>query len=326
MMTSVAIIGAGMAGLTLARYLSNDYSVTLFEKSAAPGGRMASRDGSGVTFDHGAQFFTARSPQFRDFLTELIEAGVVADWHADFVEMQAGQITARRRWTEEFPHYVGVPQMAAIGHYMAQGLNIHYQTRISQLNAQDKAWVLSDDQGRAFGPFDRVIVTLPSVQTAQLLPAAFSHHAAISQIPMKPCYALMLNLKQDPLLPFQAALVKQADISWISVNNSKPQRDGFALLAHSTNKWAREHLDTNAEQVKQMMLTHVLAVTGLSTDLIASADIKRWHYANLPKQAPPGFYYDSDLKLAACGDWCIKGRVEAAFTSARLLAEHFNNA
>lgn len=325
-MTTVAIIGAGMAGLTLARYLSTDYSVTLFEKSAAPGGRIASRDGSGVMFDHGAQFFTARSPQFRDFLTTLIEAGVVADWHADFVEMEAGHITARRRWTEEFPHYVGVPDMAAIGHYLAQGLNIQYQTRISQLRAEHKVWFLSDEQGQRFGPFERVVVTLPSVQTAQLLPADFSHHAAISQIPMKPCYALMLKLKQDPQLPFQAALVKQADISWISVNSSKPQRDGFALLAHSTNKWAREHLHTDIEQVKQMMLANVMAVTGLSPESIASADIKRWHYANLPKQATPGYYYDSDLKLAACGDWCIKGRVEAAFTSARLLAEHFNSA
>lgn len=324
-MTTTAIIGAGMAGLTLARHLSTDHKITLFEKASRPGGRVASRDGTGVVFDHGAQFFTARSPQFQDFLTTLIEAGVVADWHADFVEMEAGHITARRRWTEEFPHYVGVPNMAAIGDHLAQGLDIRYQTRISELSKHGQSWLLKDNDGREFGPFDRVVVTLPSVQTAQLLPAEFCHYDVISQIPMKPCYALMLSLKQDPLLPYQAALVKQADISWISINSSKPQRDGFALLAHSTNKWAGQHLDSDLEKVKQMMIDNVMAVTGISPDLIASADIKRWHYANLPKQAPPGFYDDTSLKLAACGDWCIKGRVEAAFTSARLLAEQLNN-
>ena len=42
-MTKIAIIGAGLAGLTLARALPAHAEVTLFEKSRGIGGRMATR-------------------------------------------------------------------------------------------------------------------------------------------------------------------------------------------------------------------------------------------------------------------------------------------
>lgn len=323
-MKSIAIIGAGMAGLTLARHLSTSCSVELFEKSSGPGGRIASRVQGRLSVDHGAQFFTARSPQFQHFLTPLIEAGVVADWHADFVELESSRISAQRQWTEEFPHYVGVPDMAAIGDYLASGLKVHYQTRITGLKCHDGRWRVKDSDERERGSFDWVILTLPAIQSAALLPETFNEHARISQLQMKPCYALMLTLKQDPQLPFQAALVKQADISWISVNSSKPGREGSSLLVHSTNKWAQAQLDNDLQQVKKQMVANVISVTGLEPTLIESADIKRWHYANIAKQNSPGYFADSQLQLAACGDWCIKGRVEAAFTSARLLAEYLN--
>ncbi|MFZ9092741.1 MAG: NAD(P)-binding protein [Planctomycetaceae bacterium] len=42
-MKSVAIIGAGLSGLTLANRLQNRAEVTVFEKSGGFGGRMATR-------------------------------------------------------------------------------------------------------------------------------------------------------------------------------------------------------------------------------------------------------------------------------------------
>ena len=67
-MKKVAIIGAGLAGLTLARRLRGFASVTVLEKSRGLGGRMATRRSDNFEFDHGAQFFTARSTAFRDFI------------------------------------------------------------------------------------------------------------------------------------------------------------------------------------------------------------------------------------------------------------------
>ena len=320
-MNQIAIIGAGLSGLTLATELSSFCDITLFEKSPAAGGRMASRRLADHSFDHGAQFFSAKTPAFRQFLVPLLEAGVVADWQARFVELDNQTICSRRQWTGEFPHYVGMPDMASIGEWLSQGLSIQYNSPISQLHRTSDKWLLSDNQGHGRGEFDWVIVTLPASQSAALLPATFAEHDVIRQIQMKACYALMLTLHELPALPFDAALVKNADISWISVNSSKPGRSGAAMVVHATNDWADRHLDTDPALLKQDMIQTVCQISGLVQDNIKHADIKRWRYANLPTQNGRPFYLDTSRQLAACGDWCLQGRVEAAFTSAFKLAQ-----
>src|SRR5690554_7172133 len=66
---SVAVIGSGLAGLTASILLGQlGHSVTVFEKSRGPGGRMASKRVGSGSADVGAQYFTARNPEFLSFL------------------------------------------------------------------------------------------------------------------------------------------------------------------------------------------------------------------------------------------------------------------
>ena len=71
-MTDVAVIGAGLAGCTAARHLSEIANIKVYEKSKRSGGRIATRFSCEHQFDHGAQFFTARSSAFKDFLAPLV--------------------------------------------------------------------------------------------------------------------------------------------------------------------------------------------------------------------------------------------------------------
>ena len=68
----------------------------------------------GFSFDYGAQFFTARTPEFIELVNRWNSKGAVARWDARFVEMDSAQVTLERQWNEEFPHYVGSPGMSAI--------------------------------------------------------------------------------------------------------------------------------------------------------------------------------------------------------------------
>ena len=66
---NVAIIGAGMAGITCANTLVQaGHSVTIFEKTRDLGGRMATRDSAFGSFDPGAQYFTVRESRFMQAL------------------------------------------------------------------------------------------------------------------------------------------------------------------------------------------------------------------------------------------------------------------
>ncbi|MEY4932043.1 MAG: hypothetical protein RLZZ403_363, partial [Pseudomonadota bacterium] len=66
---TVAIVGAGLAGLACARVLFGaQYSVTVLEKSRGLGGRIATRRVGRLAFDHGAQYLVVRDAGFRDYM------------------------------------------------------------------------------------------------------------------------------------------------------------------------------------------------------------------------------------------------------------------
>ena len=69
----IAIIGTGITGITIAQNLKDFATVSLFEKSRGVGGRMALRRSGQYEFDHGAQFFTAKSENFKKFISPLIK-------------------------------------------------------------------------------------------------------------------------------------------------------------------------------------------------------------------------------------------------------------
>jgi len=85
----IAVVGAGMAGLSCATTLQQaGYRVSLFDKSRSAGGRMSTRRDGSWQWDHGAQYFTARHPAFRTELRRWQDAGVAAAWPVQVAVLQ----------------------------------------------------------------------------------------------------------------------------------------------------------------------------------------------------------------------------------------------
>lgn len=317
----IAIIGAGLSGLVLARRLGGVADITLFEKSRGVGGRIATRYAGEFEFDHGAQFFTARTREFRAFLQPLIDDHVIANWTARFAEFNRERLTDLRAWGEDYPHFVGTPRMNAIGKYLSQGLEIRTNTRVVDVERENDRWTLADSAGNSYEEFDWLVLTAPAPQTAQLAAGFPDLVAQCEQREMLACYALMLGFTSPLDLPWQAALVRRADISWISVNSSKPGRKpSITLLVHSTNAWANAHVDADRDAVREHILNEASAIVGTDLRLAEHCELHLWRYANIDRQSGPDFYINNKTRLAACGDWFMRGRVEAAFTSANALA------
>ena len=314
-MVNIAIIGGGISGLTVANILRDDANVTVFEKARGVGGRMSTRRAEHFNFDHGTQFFTAKTKEFQSFLDPLIKQDIVQIWNARFVEFEQRKIVHESIWNESYPHYVGVPSMNAIAKFMAQDLDISLNTKITTIK-QKSAWHLIDDQGNSVGDFDWVISTAPAAQAADLMPKSFLHYGVITSTKMFGCFSLMFGFNQPLKLHFDAALVREANISWMSVNSSKPQRpQSYCLLIHSTNKWAEEHLDDDRKIVMAYMCGETSRIIDQYVAFAEYKAIHGWRYANIKKQHNREPLIDFSRRLAACGDWCIQGNVEAAFTS-----------
>lgn len=319
-MTRIAIIGAGISGLTLASRLHEQADVVVFEKSRGVGGRMATRRIDTFHFDHGAQFFTARSQAFRDFLQPYQAQGLVQQWQPRMLTLSPNEQPDERVWSE--PHHVAVPGMTALCKAMASGLEVRLDARVEALQRQpDGRWRLAIGSDQSTD-FDWVICTAPAPQTRELLPQEFAQHALIAETTIAPCIALLLGLQSAPGWNFDAARIQHDVLAWLSCEASRPGRaERQAVTLHSTATWAAAHLDDSDDFVAVTMLAALNAVTRKSLPPIAVQQVKRWRYAKADALKSPKLLFDTDLRLAACGDWVHNGRVEGAFLSAHTLAD-----
>jgi predicted NAD/FAD-dependent oxidoreductase len=312
---SVAIVGAGLAGLSCARSLAAREATTrIFDKGRGPGGRVASRrveleDGRELFFDHGAQYVTARG--------ELFAAALEA--------------TGTKPWPDE-SRRVGVPRMSALPRRLSQGLEMELSREVTGIEGAPGAWRLrhvaargrpaSGEQAQESGPFEAVVLAIPAPQAIALLAAPAPHLAGVlEKVRMAPCWTLMAAFPRRLRLP-DTLRPQGGPVAWAARDSSKPGRDATfeTWVVQAGAEWSRAHLELTPPEVAAMLMEALEALAGgrLPPPLHASAHRWRYALAEVPLGAP--CLWDPDMKLGAAGDWCIAARAEAAVESGSALA------
>ncbi|WP_206603161.1 FAD-dependent oxidoreductase [Leptolyngbya ohadii] len=120
----VAVIGAGLAGLTCAQQLRQaGYRVVVIEKSRGLGGRAATRRLMTTCADHGLRYLESQGERSQIFIDRLLQAGVLVPWTEKTHTLNsAGVITVD---PEVHPRYAAPNGMSAI----AKELAIHLEGR-----------------------------------------------------------------------------------------------------------------------------------------------------------------------------------------------------
>lgn len=309
----IAVIGAGIAGVSLARNLTKLADFTLFEKSRGTGGRMSVRRSEPFSFDHGAQFFTARTKPFQTEIKNALDAKAIVAWAPKIVNLELGEKPFKREWFE--PHYRGVNGMNSLVKHMTTDLNIVYETRVTRLEMKSDAWFLIDENEQSIGPYDWVVSALPAPQAIDFLPNSFVTNSKIREARFSSCFALMLGFEDPVSLNFQAAVITHPVLAWLLT------RDGSSLLIHSRNDWATEHIDADPQWIESTMCDAIMELLPGIDSQLAHRDLHRWRYAKCEHALGHDYFLDSDERIAAIGDWCRGGRVEDAFVSGYELAQ-----
>ncbi len=298
-------------------------TVTIFEKSRAPGGRSATRRDGETHFDHGAQYFTQRDPRLLPLMQSWRDVGVVQRWLGTIAARDEGRWSIK---TDDQARWVGVPGMRSLGEHLAESLAVHYGVTVAALSQSGVSWYIVDASGTRYGPFEQVVVTAPAPQTHALLAAHKpSFAASLAAVTMRPCIAAMVVLERRPDVVWDAAFVNDDPVlSWVARNTSKPGRATHECwVLHATPTWSARYLEAELQTLAPLMVEALCSVLDTPAS-VRHATAHRWRFAIPDSAASPGgeaALYDAQLALGAAGDWCVGGRVEGALLSGMAVAD-----
>lgn len=311
----IAIIGAGMAGISCAHALQEmDCSPVLLEKSRGVGGRLATRrTAEGDQFDHGAQYITAREPAFQQMLQTLEQHQSVAAW---------APLDPVRSTPPAQPWMVGSPGMSALLKPLAATLELHTLTTVTALSRRATGWHLHTDTEATPGPFDAVVCTAPAAQCHALFSDFPVMQAALAKVRMAPCWAVMLRYTDALPVSFDARRYPTGAIGWLARQSSRPgyagQPHGWVL--HASAGWSEAHLEDSAEQVLAQLQQELACLLDIPLPPVSYAAAHRWRHALTTQPLGRPFLANDDGSLYAAGDWCLGARVEYAHDSGQAVA------
>ena len=304
----IGIVGAGIAGQACADVLvSQGHEVSLFDKGRGPGGRMSTRRvGTALgeaSFDHGAQYFTARDARFRKAVDGWKARGVVARWPA------AGGDA-----------WVGVPTMNAVIRNMTQSRNVTFGNAVRSIEKDSGKWRFrfSEETSESF---DVAVVAVPAEQAAPLLSL---HDLDLARRALrawsKPCWTAMIAF-EEPVAAERDVYRDLGILGWAARNSAKPGRGGpESWVLQANSRWSEEHLEDDPEAVCRRLHDALGAELGTVLPAAVTMSAHRWRFA-MAAGTGDEYLWSEDARLAVCGDWLIAPRVESAWLSGHLLGQ-----
>jgi len=335
----IAIIGGGLTGLFTATLLERAFSqmndqqindqqvndkalipeITIFEKSRSVG-RLATRyrtdshTNKNWQWAFGAQFFTAKSTSFQQFIKPWLQTGLLQPWCAQVVSLtpidannQTADIQAKEQWSRVQARYISTPKMTSWGRALADELQyttIEFKTRVVALAEHKQTLAnkvskktsqkteLFDEDGNSLGSFDWVICTAPNAQAVELMAnSGFSELAKITEPQMQACYTLMLGWDDKQPLPeslkyqemvWDVAYVQDSILDRIFIEQQKPAHDELlpSITIHARNDWSEQNVDADMDTIKAQLLAAAKQALVWNADSTPSqVDCHRWRYA-----------------------------------------------
>jgi hypothetical protein len=304
MSARVAVVGAGVAGLTAARALADaGLTVTVLDKSRGLGGRLATRRTDRGPVDHGA-------PGVPSALGALPGA---LPWPAGPADAQV----------------VAAPGMSSLLRPLAEGLDVRTGCTVAALATRGAGWTLTDADGGSPCPdgVDAVILAIPAPQAAALLAGPLPGMAAdLAPVRMDPLWTLILTLPDgagpdgagphgDRVLPLAGPLALAVPQS------AKPGATGPGgrWAVHAEADWSATHVDLPKEDAARLMWDAFRASTGTTAEPLLAAG-HRWRYARVSRPLGAPCATSPCGRVLAGGDWALGPLATDAADSGRAMA------
>ena len=334
----IAVIGAGVAGLTCAQQLQQaGYRVVVVDKSRGLGGRLATRRLQGTHADHGVCYLKPKDDRFKALIETLVERSILQIWTDTLYELDAaGHLIAS---PDHAPRYASPTGISAIAKFLATGLALRLNQRVETLHLTEQGWQLQFESDplkladQAGVTASAVIVAIPAPQALTLLESVADETllTSLRSLQFSACISAIAVYSAEqiePAVPWKGVTCSHdPTIGWVGLDSSKQNSPSQPVaVVQSTAAFANLHLETrDLSIVGQTLLdraAHLLAPWLSSPETL---QVHRWRYAfPINSLAEKFLRANTRSPLLLTGDWCGGNRVESAFLAGLATSAQIN--
>ena len=142
-MKDFCIIGSGISGATIANSLSKKYSLDVYDKARGAGGRSSNKKLSkNESFDHGVQYISPKSTQFKRFIKNLLTKKIVKKWPGKHLFLNTD-----KKEDKKHIKIIGKKGNNAISKHLLKDINCNFNSEVVKIFNNNKIWEVSFSDG-----------------------------------------------------------------------------------------------------------------------------------------------------------------------------------
>ena len=314
-MSKFCIIGSGISGATIANLLSKKHTVVLFDKARGPGGRASFKRLKGkIGFDHGTQYFSPKTKEFKKFITTLVKKKILKIWRGKHIFLNT-----KKKENKKHLKIIGKNGNNDISKYLLKNINCNYQTELKRISYKKKLWHLLFCDGKT-RIFENIILTCPFPQLKKLSKKFINDTVLNKPIKMDANITTMIAIKKNKKV-ISSYFFEDPVLGWAGNENSKKRfKSKYDLWTlQSTFNWANKLINKNKENKKKnskIMIEKFFKLSNTKKSKVYFSLNHGWKYSSNSKPFRIKSYWDSKKKLGVCADWFVGPRLEAGWISA----------
>ena len=323
-MSSFCVIGSGISGATIANLLNKKHNVDLYDKARGLGGRSSFKRLDKIRgFDHGTQYFSPKTPEFKKFTKKLIEKKILKIWEGNHKFL-----SDKKKENKKHVKVIGRKGNNDISKYLLKNVRCYFQSELKKINFQNRKWNLIFNNGEIRN-YENLILTCPFPQLKKLSKKYIKNSFIKEKIKMDANITILIEIKKTNL-GYSSFLFNDRILGWAGYENSKKRFKSKSDLwtLQSTFNWANKKINQNKVLKKtnaKILIDKFFKLTGIKRTKVLFSLNHGWKYSSNSKPLKLKSYWNSRLNLGVCADWFNGPRLESGWISANDLYKKINS-
>lgn len=323
-MSSFCVIGSGISGATIANLLNKKHNVDLYDKARGLGGRSSFKRLDKIRgFDHGTQYFSPKTPEFKKFTKKLIEKKILKIWEGNHKFL-----SDKKKENKKHVKVIGRKGNNDISKYLLKNVRCYFQSELKKINFQNRKWNLIFNDGKIKN-YENLILTCPFPQLKKLSKKYIKNSFIKEKIKMDANITILIEIKKTNL-GYSSFLFNDRILGWAGYENSKKRFKSKSDLwtLQSTFNWANKKINQNKVLKKtnaKILIDKFFKLTGIKRTKVLFSLNHGWKYSSNSKPLKLKSYWNSRLNFGVCADWFNGPRLESGWISANDLYKKINS-